>query len=112
MLNSSWLPTHLTNGAWLPTVGSAVPTSSPSRNPHLTTTPDRLPVVGWYDPSIVPAKLGVARWTGSAWDTRAGVISGDAAPGDAAPAVVVDSRGSIWMAWSEALQTYAWMSNY
>jgi hypothetical protein len=111
MLNSNWQPIHITNGSWLPTSG-AVPVSISARDPSLTTTPDRRPVVAWYDATIVPPKMGIARWSGSEWDTRMGMAGGGYAVSDAPPGLVVDSRGVIWIAWVENLQANVWMNNY
>jgi hypothetical protein len=112
MLNTSWQPVHLSNGSWLSTTSAAVPVSASSRDPSLATTSDRRPVVGWYDATIVPPKLGVARWTGSAWDNRTGMAGNGAGVGDAPPGLVVDGRDVIWIAWAENLQANVWMSNY
>lgn len=112
MIEPNWHIEHLTNGTWIPTVPIAVPTSATSRDARLATTPDHQPVVAWLDPSLSPAKLGLARWTGSLWNVGAGLVNGTDSPNDQPPALVVDGRGSIWLSWSENLQAYIWMSNY
>ena len=115
MLNSgttTWLPEHLTNGAWLPFVSSSVPSSTTSANPTIANTTDRLPVVAWYDPSQSPAAIGLTRWTGSAWDSRAGFANGGNFPNSSAPALLVDARNDVWISWGENAKIYVWMSNY
>ena len=115
MLNSSgtsWVPEHLTNGTWLPSVSSPVPSSSTSNDPNITNTPGGLPAVAWYDPSVTPHGIRVARWTGSAWDNRASPAYVMFGPEDEPPSIVIDARGSLWIAWAETLQAVVWMSNY
>jgi Bacterial Ig-like domain len=115
MLNSittSWVPDHLTNGTWLPLVSSPVPSSTTASNPSLATTSDRLPVVAWYDPAQSPPAIGLARWSGTAWDNRAGFANAGGAPNAFPPALVVDGRNEIWIGWVESLQLNVWMSNY
>jgi hypothetical protein len=109
---SGWIVEHLTNNTWLPAVSSPVPVSAMSVAPHLTTSLVHQPIVGWIDQSIPPSKVGLARWTGSKWDTRAGLFNAGSGPAGAPPAIVVDPRGSLWLAWSEDLQIQVWMSNY
>ena len=115
MLNSvttSWVPDHLTNGTWLPLVSSAVPSSTSATSPSLANTSDRLPVVAWYEPSASPAAIGLARWSGSAWDNRAGFANAGGFPSSFPPALIVDARNDIWLGWSENQQINIWMSNY
>ena len=116
MLNSTtpsaWVPSHLTNSSWLPLVATSVPASSAASSPTITNTNDRLPIVGWYEPSLSPASIGLVRWTGTAWDNRAGFANNGFGANNAAPAVVVDARNNIWVEWTENLQTIVWMSNY
>jgi hypothetical protein len=111
MVNSLWQTVHLSNGNWLPAL-TPVPVSSSSRDPSLTTTSDRRPVAAWLDATISPAKLGVARWSGSAWDNRLGMVGNGSGVGDVPPGLVVDGRGSIWLSWVENLQANVWMGNY
>ena len=104
------MPSHLTNSSWLPLVTS-VPASSAASSPTITNTNDRLPVVAWYEPSLSPASIGLVRWTGTAWDNRAGFANDGGFP-NAAPPSFVDARNNIWVEWTENLQTIVWMSNY
>src|SRR5204863_3390113 len=112
MLTTQWRVTHFTGGAWLPTVPTPVVVGSSARFPHITATPDRQPVVAWQEPTPSPGRVGVARWTGSQWDERGGLVNGSGtfSPNDAAPFLAVDPRGSIWLAWTEYQTTYVWMS--
>ena len=115
MLNSvttNWVPGHLTNGAWLPSVSNPVPSTPTSTSPSLAATTDRLPVVAWYDPSQSPPSIGLARWTGSGWDNRAGFANGGSFPNSSPPALIVDARDAIWIGWGENQKIYVWMSNY
>ena len=116
MLNSttatSWLPEHLTSGAWLPLVATAVPSSAMASSPSLTNTNDRLPVVAWYEPAVSPHSMALARWSGTAWDTRAGSANAGGFPSSQPAALIVDGRNDIWIGWSEGLQIDVWMSNY
>jgi hypothetical protein len=116
MLNSttatSWLPEHLTNSAWLPLVATAVPSSSMAGSPSLTNITDRLPVVAWYEPAVSPQSMALARWSGTAWDTRAGSANAGGFPNNQPPALLVDGRNDIWIGWTEGTQINVWMSNY
>lgn len=114
MVTTSWRITHFTGGTWLPTVPTPVPVGTSARNARIAATPDRQPVVAWQEPTPSPGHVGVARWTGSQWDVRGGLVNsgGPNSPNDGAPAVAVDARGSIWVAWSENNTSYVWMSNY
>ena len=115
MLNSlttSWVPDHLTNGTWLPLVSSAVPSSTTATSPSLANTKDWLPVVAWYEPSASPPAIGLARWSGSAWDNRAGFANAGGSPATSPPALIVDARNDIWLGWGENQQINVWMSNY
>ena len=116
MLNSttpaSWLPDHLTNGSWLALVSTAVPSSSMAGSPSLTNTNDRLPVVAWYEPAVTPHSMALARWSGTAWDTRSGSANAGGFPNNQPPALVVDGRNDIWIGWTESSQINVWMSNY
>lgn len=114
MVTSNWRIAHFTGGSWLPNVPTPVPVGTSARNARITATPDRQPVVAWQEPTPTPGHVGVARWTGSQWDVRGGLVNsgGPNSPNDGAPAVTVDARGSIWIAWSENNTSYVWMSNY
>jgi Big-like domain-containing protein len=110
--SSGWIVEHLTGDTWLPAVSSPLPVSSMSTAPHLLTDGNHHPIVAWVDESSGPAKLGLARWTGTKWDTRPGLFNAGGAPAGSPPALAVDARGSVWVAWSEALEVQVWMSNY
>jgi hypothetical protein len=115
MLNSvttSWTPDHLTNGSWLPDVTSHVPSSSTASGPSLVTDNNRLPIVAWYEPMQSPPAIGLARWTGSLWDTRAGFANNGGSPSSFPPALIVDGRDQVWVGWEENQQINIWMSNY
>jgi len=109
---SGWHVEHLTNGTWLPAISTPIPVSTMSDSPRLAATRDRRPVVGWHDSSLPPGRIGIARWTGSAWDLRAGLVNGGSSPAGQPPSVVVDARDSIWIGWFENLEAFVWMSNY
>jgi hypothetical protein len=74
--------------------------------------PDGSPVVAWVDTSK-GVRLGVARWTGTAWDTRLGLFNAGQNPANTiVPELVVDPRGSVWVAWKEGTEIQVWMSNH
>lgn len=99
------------NGTWSQEIAASVPVGSYSQNPHLAVTPDHEPVIAWIDTSGT-AKVGLARWTGAQWVARAGLFNANYGVMAEAPAVVVDARGSAWVAWRENLTVNVWMSNY
>lgn len=109
---ANWRIQHLTNGSWLPLTTALLP-SSTAAAPHIANTPNRSFALAWWDNSPSPAGIGVARWTGTAWDTRPGVAHADnnSAAG-VAPSLVVDARGSMWIGWFAGTNSYVWMSNY
>ena len=88
-------------------------TTSPSWNaPRLALAPDGSPVVAWVDTSS-GVHVGVARWTAGAWDTRFGLFNAGQNPANTiVPELVVDARGSVWVAWMEGTAVQVWMSNY
>lgn len=80
--------------------------------PRLVLSPDGAPVVAWLDTSS-GVRIGVARWTGAAWDTRFGLFNAGQSPANnVVPELVVDARGRIWVAWREGTAIQVWMSNY
>jgi hypothetical protein len=97
---------------WTEALSSAL-TTSPSWNaPRLALAPDGSPVVAWVDTNS-GVRLGVARWTAGAWDTRFGLFNaGQNPPNTIVPELVVDARGSVWVAWMEGTAAQVWMSNY
>jgi Bacterial Ig-like domain/Bacterial Ig domain len=103
---------HFSGGTWLPAVSAAVPTGGTVGDFHLTTGADHLPVVAWLD-STGPVKVGLARWTGTAWNARAGLFSANGVVVNTeSPGVLVDARGSAWVSWREGSSVNVWMSNY
>lgn len=109
---SNWLVEHLTSGSWLP-LTSLLTHSATANYPRLVAAPGHLFALAWWDDSPPPAGIGLARWTGSAWDRRPGIAragGGDAAA--LAPSLVVDGRGAMWIAWFDGSTSYVWMSNY
>jgi len=103
---------HFSSGAWLPAVSTAVPASSTSGGFHLTTGLDHQPVVAWLD-TTATAKVGLARWTGTQWNARAGLFNANGTVATTeAPGIVVDARGSTWVYWREGSSVNVWMSNY
>lgn len=114
MVNGTWRISHLTGGTWLPTIPTAIIVGSSAKNPRITATPDRQPVVTWVEPTPTPGKIGLARWNGGqAWNQSTGMFNsgGSASPNDT-PSIAVDATGSIWVAWIENNTTYVWMTNY
>jgi hypothetical protein len=78
----------------------------------LTTGVDHLPVVAWLD-TTGPAKVGLARWTGTAWNARDGLFNANGIVlNTESPGVMVDARGSAWVSWREGSSVNVWMSNY
>jgi hypothetical protein len=100
------------SGAWLPAVSTPVPASTTSGAFHLTTGTDHQPVVAWLD-TTASVKVGLARWTGTQWSTRAGLFNASGVVVTTeAPGLVVDARGSAWVSWREGTSVNVWMSNY
>jgi hypothetical protein len=95
-----------------PEATSALTTSSAWSAPRIALAPDGAPVVAWLDTSA-GVRVGVARWTGTAWDTRFGVFNAGQNPlNNIVPELVVDARGKIWVAWKEGTAAQVWSSNY
>jgi len=103
---------HYSSGAWLPAISTAIPASSNSGGFHLATGLDHKPVVAWLD-TTATAEVGLARWTGTQWNARAGLFNaGGVVATTEAPGVLVDARGSAWAYWREGSSVNVWMSNY
>lgn len=100
----------LVGGAWQQAIPISVPAGDNAASPRLATGPDHNPVVGWIDTGM----LGFARWTGAKWDARASLISDPGGiPISTVFNIVVDARGSVWLAWSpNEISINVWMSNY
>ena len=93
-------------GAWQTAVPTPIQVDSGAQSPKLRTDPDHNPVVGWID----SAQFSYARWTGSAWDSRAGIFGN----GNNVQLfdLAVDSRGTVWMMGGNPSQVVVIMSNY
>jgi hypothetical protein len=94
------------SGVWQVTVPVSVPASATAQNPKIRTGPDHNPLVGWID----SASLGFARWTGTAWEARAGLFTDDGTVDSFD--LTVDSRGTVWLAGSNPSRAFVLMSNY
>lgn len=95
-----------------PEATTALTTSTSWRSPRLALAPNGSPVVAWLDTSN-GVRIGVARWTGTAWDTKVGLFNAGQNPAnDIVPELVVDARGKIWVAWREGTVAQVWASNY
>lgn len=77
------------------------------RHPRIAAGPDGLPVVAYYDGQT--QAVGMARWTGQRWDTRAVGFGVNAF--EEAPQLIVDRQGTAWIGWRDS-QFHIWMSNY
>ena len=98
--------------SWTEVTSTPLTTSSSWNAPRLALAPDGSPVVAWVDTSS-GVRLGVARWTGTAWDTRFGLFNAGQNPANTiVPELVVDAKGSVWVAWMEGTAIQVWMSNY
>jgi len=76
-------------------------------HPRIAAGPDGLPVIAYYDAQT--RGVGIARWTGQRWDTRAFSFGGNAT--DETPQLIVDRQGTAWIGWRDS-QLNIWMSNY
>ncbi len=93
-----------------PEATTALTTSASWSAPRLVLAPNGSPVVAWLDTSS-GARIGVARWTGTAWDRKFGLFNAGQ-NGASGPELVVDARGKIWVAWQEGTAAHVWASNY
>jgi hypothetical protein len=113
MLDQSSTVVRFDNGTWQPAITASVPTGGGAIQHVLTTTPAHEPVVAWIVSGTPNNQLGMARWTGTRWDTRAGMFRATGNPALEPPRIVVDRSSRIWVAWREQLGTVnVWMSNY
>lgn len=95
-----------------PEATTRLTTSSSWAAPRLALAPNGSPVVAWLDNSS-GGRIGVARWTGTTWDTKFGLFNAGQSPtNNIAPELVVDARGKIWVAWKEGTAAQIWTSNY
>jgi hypothetical protein len=68
-----------------------------------------LPVIAYFDAQT--SSIGLARWNGQQWDTRAFAFAPNAV--DQVPQLVVDRDGTAWLGWRDDTdQFHVWMSNY
>jgi hypothetical protein len=107
----SFTVNELNGGRWTPALVKPLPASASATSPHLTVGPDGAPVAAWVD----SGRATFTRWTGTAWDARAGLFSAlNPLDPSRTPEVVVDARGTIWVAWQEdgGTRVHVWMSNY
>jgi hypothetical protein len=106
----SFIVQHLVaGGTWQLLPAAAVPPQA--MYPRIAAGPDGLPVLAYYDAQTV--SVGMARWTGQRWDTRAFAFGVNAV--DAAPQLVVDRQGTAWIGWRDHsnLESFTlWMSNF
>lgn len=95
-----------------PEVTSPLTTSSSWSGPRIALAADGAPVVAWFDTSS-GVRVGIAKWTGTAWDTKYGLFNAGQNPTtDSPPELVIDARGKIWVAWKEGSAAQVWSSNY
>jgi hypothetical protein len=89
---------------------SALPTESFSYS-SFGIGPDHKPAVAWIDGS---GALGLARWLGNSWDTRAPAaitnMGGTGSIGD--PLMSLDAQGNMWVRWIHYPNVDLYMSNY
>jgi len=85
------------------------PVPPQAKHPRIAAGPSGLPVVAYFEAQT--ASVGMARWTGERWDTRAFTFG--AAAIDQPPQIVVDRDGTAWIGWREAANQFdIWMPNY
>jgi hypothetical protein len=98
---------RLDGDAWRPLPPAAVPPQA--KHPRIAAGPSGFPVVAYYDAQT--SAIGLARWSGQRWDTRAFAFANDAI--DQTPQIVVDHNGTAWIGWRDAASRFnVWMSNY
>jgi hypothetical protein len=97
---------------WVEAVSTPL-TTSPSWNaPRLALGDGGAPIAAWVDTSN-GVRIGVARWTGTTWDTRFGLFNAGQNPAtNIIPELAVDRLGKIWVAWQEGTAAQVWVSNY
>jgi hypothetical protein len=103
---------NLMAGQWV-NEEAVVPSTSAIQSPSLALAADGGPVIAWLDTNA-PASVGLAHWTATAWDVRFGLFNAGlgVAPLGQVPALTVDGRGRIWVAWQEGGNVNVWRSNY
>jgi hypothetical protein len=99
---------RLVSNVWQPMPATAAPPQT--RHPHVAAGPDGLPVLAWFDAQT--KSVGMGRWLGQRWDTRAYAFSPPNAL-DEPPQVIVDRQGTAWIGWRDSTgQFNLWMSNF
>jgi Bacterial Ig-like domain/Bacterial Ig domain len=96
----------LSGGAWVLAPPAQIQIDGNAQSPKLRTDPAHNPVVGWLE----SGKFTYERWTGTAWDSRAGIF-GDAETNQSFD-MVVDSRGTVWLMGCNPSRALVIMSNY
>ena len=107
--SGSFVVQRLVNNEWQ--VFPAIVVPPQADYPRIAAGPDGLPIVAWFDAQT--KSVGMARWTGQRWDTRAFAFGPHAL--DASPQLLIDRQGSAWIGWRDYsnLQAFTlWMSNY
>ena len=101
--------------------GSLLTTSASWSSPRLAFAPDGSAVVAWVDSTGPTSRIGVARWTAGAWDTRFGLFNAgqsvDVTDPNVSlfgvpPELAVDAAGRVWVAWKEGTTAQVWTSNF
>lgn len=93
-------------GSWTLAPPMQIQIDGNAQSPKLKTDPAHNPVVGWLE----SGKFTYERWTGTAWDSRAGIF-GDAQASQYFD-MVVDSRGTVWVMGCNPSRAVVIMSNY
>jgi len=80
-----------------------------AKHARIAAGPAGLPVVAYFDAQT--KSVGMARWTGDRWDTRAFTFGANSI--DEAPRLVVDRNGTAWIGWSDASNQFnLWVPNF
>ena len=90
--------------------------------PRLALAPDGSPVVAWVDSTGPTSRIGVARWTAGAWDTRFGLFNAGQSVDVTTPMTALfpacppswpsTRPASVWVAWKEGTTAQVWTSNF
>jgi hypothetical protein len=97
---------------WIEAGPTPLTTSASWSAPRLALGAGGAPIAAWLDTSN-GVRIGLARWTGTTWDTRFGVFNAGQNPlNNIVPELAVDGQGKIWIAWQEGTAAQVWMSNY
>jgi hypothetical protein len=86
---------------------AAVPPQA--KHTKIAAGPAGLPVVAYFDAQT--KSVGMARWTGDRWDTRAFTFGPNSI--DEAPQLAVDRNGTAWIGWRDASNQFnLWVANF